>query len=232
MKKIYLVRHGKSTANAGGEILPNADIELTTLGHQQAKEVAQWVVQTLGDDIRSVGVSSYIRTLQTAQPLLDQLDITPTVIEGLQEFDLIGFSGLKGLTFEQRMAITNAYWKEADPAIPNAEDAESFQQFYQRIPKVLAQFATFESGNHVVFTHGYWISMLIWYLLGLPADQAQGVVKFRQFELCIRAQNGEVFCLTLPPDELSACYAPTITKVRICAAQNSDLSATVPTARH
>lgn len=29
MKKIYLVRHGQSTANAGGEVQPNAKIELT-----------------------------------------------------------------------------------------------------------------------------------------------------------------------------------------------------------
>ena len=123
------------------------------------------------------------------------------------------------------MALTDAYWQSADPAIANAEDAESFQQFYQRIPQVLKQFSTFEPGNHVVYTHGYWISMLIWYLLGLPADETQHVTKFRQFELSIRAQNGEVFCLTLPNDELKAQYAPTITKVRHCTDQNSDLSA-------
>ena len=225
MKKIYLVRHGQSTANAGGEIQPNAKIELTELGHKQAEEAAEWLLQTLGEDINSICVSSYIRTQQTAQPLLNKLNQTPKVIDGLQEFDLIGFSRLKGTTFTQRMALTEAYWQSADPAIANAEDAESFQQFYQRIPQVLKQFATFEPGNHVVYTHGYWISMLIWYLLGLPADETQHVTKFRQFELSIRAQNGEVFCLTLPSDELKGQYAPTITKVRHCTDQNSDLSA-------
>lgn len=225
MKKIYLVRHGQSTANAGGEVQPNAKIELTQLGHKQAEEAADWLLQTLGEEINSICVSSYIRTQQTAQPLLNRLKQIPRVIEGLQEFDLIGFSRLKGTTFEQRMALTDDYWQSANPAVPNAEDAESFQQFYQRIPQVLEQFADFEPGNHVVYTHGYWISMLIWYLLGLPADETQDVAKFRQFELSIRAQNGEVFCLTLPNSELKGQYAPTITKVRHCANQNSDLSA-------
>lgn len=231
MKKIYLVRHGQSTANAGGEAQPNAEIELTALGHQQAYEAAQWLEQTLGQDIKSVNVSSYIRTQQTAQPLVDRLNskhklnIKPQLIEGLQEFDLLGFKRLKGASFEQRMALTDAYWQSSDPAVPYAEDAESFRDFYQRIPKVLRQFEQFEPGNHVVYTHGYWISMLIWYLLGLPADDSQQVVKFRQFELSIRAKNGEVFCLTLPEQSLLADYAPSITKVRTCSDQNSDLSA-------
>ena len=225
MKKIYLVRHGQSTANAGGEAQPNAEIELTDLGRQQAQGVAEWVEQTLGNDIKSVCISNYLRTLQTAQPLLAKLNIKPKVIEGLQEFDLIGFSKLQGTSFKERMALTEAYWQGADPAVPNADDAESFLQFYQRIPQVLQQFQSFEAGNHVAYTHGYWISMLIWYLLGLPAKQPEDVTKFRQFELSIRAQNGEVFCLTLPETKNTDNYAPTITKVRICANQHSDLSA-------
>ncbi len=225
MKKIYLVRHGQSTANAGGVAQRNADIELTELGRRQAYDVAEWVLQTLGQDLKSVSVSRYIRTQQTAQPLLDKLNIQPKIIEGLQEFDLLGFSRLKDASFEQRMAMTDAYWQGSPPNIPHASDAESFQDFYQRIPKVLAQFKQFEPGNHVVYTHGYWISMLIWYLLGLPADQPEHVAKFRQFELSIRAQNGEVFCLTLPEAALKNKYAPSIIKVRTCVGQNSDLSA-------
>lgn len=225
MKKIYLVRHGQSTVNAGGEAQPNAEIELTELGHHQAQEVAEWLMQTLGGDIKTVSVSSYIRTQQSAQPLLASLNLKPKVIPGLQEFDLLGFSSLQGTTFAERMALTDGYWQASDPAVSYAEDAESFLQFYQRIPQVLKQFETFESGNHVAYTHGYWISMLIWYLLGMPAKQPQHVTKFRQFELAIRAQNGEVFCLTLPETENLGKYAPTLTKVRTLADQNSDLSA-------
>ena len=40
MHTIHFVRHGQSYANAGGVTQPNAEIELTELGHGQARLVA------------------------------------------------------------------------------------------------------------------------------------------------------------------------------------------------
>ncbi len=68
-----------------------------------------------------------VANVYSAQPLLDKLNIQPKIIEGLQEFDLLGFSCLKGASFEQRMAMTDAYWQGSPPNIPHAPDAESFQ---------------------------------------------------------------------------------------------------------
>lgn len=225
MRKIYLIRHGQSTANAGGEAQPNSQIPLTQLGHKQAHSVAQWVQHTLGDHIESISVSSFLRTQQTAQPLLERVAMSAQIIEGLQEFNYLSFSCIEGRDFATRLALMDEYWASAHPEYSQGADAESFAQFYQRVAKVLSDFEQFEDGNHVVYTHGFWISMLIWQLLGQSAQSDRDVVKFRQFEQSIRAQNGEVFCLTLPAKHSGQSYPPSITKVRSCPNQNSDLSA-------
>ena len=72
MKNIHLVRHAQSHANAGGHAMPNADIPITALGQEQAKQVADWLLETLGDDIASISVSEYLCTQQTAQYLLEK----------------------------------------------------------------------------------------------------------------------------------------------------------------
>lgn len=225
MKKLYLVRHGQSTTNAGGEMKANAEIELTQLGHEQARGVAGWIQDTLGEDIISIRVSSYIRTQQTAQPLLDLMGVEPTCVDGLQEFNFLSLAKTKNVSFARRLEMVDEYWATQNPEEPHGEDAESFHHFYNRVARVLEQFKTLPEGNHVVFTHGFWISMVAWQLLGQPLGSAELMRKFRQFEKSIRAQNGEVLCLTLPSADLAADYLPSITKARSLTNQNSDLSA-------
>lgn len=224
MKKIYLVRHGQSTTNAGGQMMPNADIELTDLGHQQARGVADWVIDTLGDDINGVHVSPYMRTRQTAQPLLDKLNVEPNIIESLHEFNYLSVAKTANLSFEERVAVAHYYWDNQQPSQAHGDDAETFDNFYERVAQGFEVFKTLSDGNHLVYTHGFWISMLIWQILGQPARGETAMRKFKQFEQSIRAQNGEVFCLVLPSDDMVDSYPPAITKVRILDDQQPDFS--------
>ncbi len=212
MKKIYIVRHGQSHTNAGGKAMPNAEIPLTELGQQQAVSVADWLLQATNKNICSIGVSKYLRTQQTAQPLVEKTALTPTIIEGLQEFNYLCFETIKGKTVEERMQIAERYWlKQAPDFIDGGDDtqAENFAMFVQRTQKVLTQLQRLEDGIHVLYSHGLWISMLIWIILAQPTDNNEAMQKFRQFELSIRAKNCEVFLLTLQKDCL-----PAMTKVR------------------
>jgi len=221
MKQIYLVRHGQSTSNAGGKAQPNAQIELTELGQQQVAEVAEWLEETLGDSVDEVHFSRFIRTQQTAQPYIDKVGIEPKVIEGLQEFDYLSFKKTNGTTFATRLQMADEYWLRQDPRQADGEDAESYHDFCERVAGVLEHFKTLPDGNHVVFTHGLWMSMLIWQLLGQPCEDNGDLQKFRQFELSIRPRNCEVFLLTL-----CEAHPPAITKVRTCAPTSSDVHAT------
>lgn len=221
MKQIYLVRHGQSTSNAGGEAQPNAQIELTELGQQQVAEVADWLEKTLGDSVDAVHFSRFIRTQQTAQPYIDKVGIEPNLIEGLQEFDYLSFNKTNGTTFATRLQMAEEYWLRQDPRHADGEDAESFHEFCERVEGVLEHFKALPDGKHVVFTHGLWMSMLIWQILGQPCVDNRHLQKFRQFELSIRPRNCEVFLLTLSEENI-----PAITKVRTCADTASDVHAT------
>lgn len=219
MKHIYLIRHGQSVSNAGGEAQLNAQIALTELGNKQATAVAEWIIATLGENIASINVSKFLRTQQTAQPLVDKTGIAATVIDNLQEFDYLSFKKMAGRSVAERWRMAEAYWLEKAPEELDGDDAESYQQFCTRVAKVLKHFATLEDGNHVVYTHGLWISMLIWQLLGQPNSNNENMRKFRQFEMSIRARNCEVFLLSLSDE-----HPPAITKVRSCNEAPKDIN--------
>lgn len=197
MKNIYLVRHAQSHANAGGHAMPNADIPITALGQEQANQVADWLIETLGDDIQSISVSAYLRTQQTAQPLLEKTGFEPTIIEGLQEFNYLNFANIEHKTPNEIRGLADNYWLTFEPDTLDGESAENFNQFVARVKKVQAYFDTLPEGNHVVFTHGLWISMLVWLMLGQPMDNNIAMQKYRQFEMAIRSKNCEVWQLML-----------------------------------
>lgn len=209
MKNIHLVRHAQSHANAGGHAMPNADIPITALGQEQAKQVADWLLETLGDDIASISVSEYLRTQQTAQYLLEKTGFQPTIIEGLQEFNYLNFADIEHKTSSEIRDLADNYWLTFEPDTLDEKGAENFNQFVARVKQVQAYFDNLPDGNHVVFTHGLWISMLIWLMLGQPTDNNIAMQKYRQFEMAIRPKNCDVWQLTLSDNA-----SPAITKVR------------------
>ncbi len=220
MKKIYLVRHGQTVSNTGEKHLPNLEGYLTDLGKTQAQSGADWLIDTL-PSIDGIYVSKFIRTQQTAEPLLEKTGMEPVVIDNLHEFDYLCLDTMQALPKHKRNAEADGFWQQYEPNTTHGEQTESFNQFSERVRQVLdEEFSKLPTGNHVIYTHGLWISMLIWQLLGQPLGTQLALRKFRQFELSIRAKNSEVFCLTLP-DVMSGAksnetYPPSITKARTC----------------
>ncbi len=208
MKNIYLVRHGETVSNAGGVAIKNSEIPLTALGKEQAKEVATWLLNNVCP-IDNVFVSKFIRTHQTAKPLLEKMNREPTVIDGLEEFNYINFSRIKHITAIERHKLSHNYWQTATPDYIDGKDAESFNQLQKRISKVLNYFDELPSGNYVVYTHGLWLSMFLWRLLNFSTTSNLAMQQFRQFEQAIKIKNTEVFLFQLQDKLL-----PSITKVR------------------
>lgn len=211
MKNIYLIRHGQTVSNAGGKAQRNPEIPLTPLGEQQAKDVADWVLAHLGK-LDSIGVSPFIRTHQTAAPLVATTGIQPTVIEGLQEFNYLSFDHIADLPATSRRAMAHDYWASKSPDdVDGGErgDAESFNAFNARIDKVIDTFSEMPDGNHVVYAHGLWLSMLLWRLLSLPMNDADTMRRFRQFEQAISIKNSEIFLL-----QFNGSVMPAISKIR------------------
>ncbi|MDO4643675.1 MAG: histidine phosphatase family protein [Cardiobacteriaceae bacterium] len=218
MKQIYLVRHGQSESNAGGAAKPNAIIPLTALGQTQAEEVADWLITRLGNNIASIGVSEYQRTHETAQPFAVRTGLTPRIISNLHEFNYLSFPLIDGLPFHERVQRAKDFWQNADTTTLDGDDSECFRHFVARVADVRQQFAALPDGNHVFFTHGLWLSMLIWQLLSLPTNDASTMLQFRFFAKAIHIRNCEVFLLTLSqhaPPSISKVYTQQATNLII-----------------
>lgn len=192
MKKIYLIRHAQSEANAGHALRPNHAINITEYGKGQAMELADWLNAHITEPVSDIFVSQYVRTHQTAQPYLTSQTRTPTVIEDLHEFNFLDFDNIKDLSFDEMRAIADEFWLKPSE-YQDGEMTDSFAHFVQRVRNVRAYFDTLPDGTYVVFTHGMWIGMLMWQILIGDSPRVLNMQKFHQFELMVRPKNCEVF---------------------------------------
>jgi phosphoserine phosphatase len=78
MEKIYLIRHGQDTDNAAGILNGRRDTKLTSLGIQQAKQVAQ---KLYDNDISIIYTSPLKRAYETARIIAEELGIDKIVVD-------------------------------------------------------------------------------------------------------------------------------------------------------
>lgn len=201
---VYLVRHGESESNAGGISQPNPEIVLSEQGHRQSKIIAEYLYQSLGKKIAAVYTSNYIRTLQTAQPLLEQSNLSAQTLNDLHEFNYLDFTDIANLNGKARQPIRERYWQHATPQTQLSADTESFIQFTQRVDNTLLfikeqiKIGTYDKQKTAVFyTHGIWLGMLAWRLLGNGVEQIAQMRRFRQFEQSLAINNCAVYTLIL-----------------------------------
>lgn len=175
MPAIYLIRHAESTSNAGGIALPNADIPLSGTGHIQARQLAE----RLSIRPAAVFTSTFIRTRQTAQPWLDKLGIEAQALELIREFDMLGYNVVKGLNAAQRAPYAANYRKRADLDL-RIGDGETFREFSARIEAFLHGLNSYPDQS-VFFTHGMFIRLIVWRLLGMRVNSQNQLREFFQF---------------------------------------------------
>ncbi|MGQ0287167.1 histidine phosphatase family protein [Pasteurellaceae bacterium 22721_9_1] len=191
MKTIYLIRHAESLANAGGKSMQDCDIPLSERGQQQAVQLAQRLPPA-----NLVFTSAFLRTQQTAQYYLQQQQLTSQVLPILNEFSYLAFEEIDGLNAEQRKPISLAYWEKSDPYYKCGEKTDSFAEFSQRVDLFLQQTKNFPDQT-CCFTHGIWIALLVWKLLGFNTKTAEDMRAFRQFQLHLPMTNTMIWELKL-----------------------------------
>lgn len=123
MKRIKLVRHGESAANAGQASRNHESIPLTHRGLEQAITVARSFTKAP----ELIVASPFSRAQATAQ---ETSAIFPTVaIETwpIQEFTYLAPARCVDTTVAQRRDWVDAYWARAEPAFCDGEGAESFR---------------------------------------------------------------------------------------------------------
>ena len=193
MKSIYIIRHGQSLATTGAESMPDKTIPITDLGQSQAQDLCQYWQANLPAP-STIYHSQMLRTQQTAQPFYQYYDIAPHEWGLLNELSCLGFATVKGLIGEQRSKIAQQYWLSATIHHRDAEDADSFADFLDRVDDFIIA-APDLPDNSLCFGHGQWIGLLAWRLLGCKIENNRDMQKFRQFQTAIPMYNTVVYRL-------------------------------------
>lgn len=173
-KKIFLVRHGQSDANAGGVAVTSfSEIPLTEKGKEQARNFAENF--NMKPDL--IICSPFLRTKQTSQPLCDKYPDTPFEIDqNVREFSYICPEYSYGKTIEQRKQRVNEYWTRLNPSFHDSESVECFSQFVERAKAFIQSVRHKKEDCIVVFSH-FLFMLLIEIIQQYPNDSDLDLMK-------------------------------------------------------
>jgi len=160
--ELLLVRHGESAPANPAEPFPlvdgHGDPPLAPEGHWQAEALARRLSR---EAIDAVYVTSLRRTLETAAPLAERLDLDPIVEPDLREVHLGAWEG--GLYRKKAAAhdpiFLQAMAEQRWDLIPGAESNAALRA--RTVPALARIAERHPDGRAVVFTHGGVIGCLL-----------------------------------------------------------------------
>lgn len=154
MKKIWLIRHGESIANAGQATDNHEMIPLSTVGIRQAQDLA--LSMTEKPDL--IITSPYLRAQQTALQTIGKFPGVPTGIwDCVHEFVYLAPATCVGTTSVQRRPRVISYWRHCDPAYIDGEGAESYHHLLERIDQTRRLLERRRERFIIIFTHAQFI---------------------------------------------------------------------------
>jgi probable phosphoglycerate mutase len=125
---LILVRHGQPDWTP--DRIARNDPDLTTLGHEQAKRVAQRLAEL--EQVEELWVSSMNRALQTSVPVSTELETVPEVYDWLQEINNPpGWDGSPADEIER--ALRDSNFRTREEMWDGLPGGESFRAFHQRV---------------------------------------------------------------------------------------------------
>ncbi len=197
MLNIYLVRHGQDEDNVVGILNGHRDMALTSLGLDQAQELALFIKE---QNLKFIKVfsSPLKRAYQTALKITDVLGLeNPEILPELIERDfgvLTGKPTSEIFNLPENLLIrtkTITYFLEA-------EGAESFPETLLRAQKLLKRIsANYQDGNLLLVSHGDFGKMLYAAYYNLPWEDVLRSFHFGNTEMILlsatKPKNTEIF---------------------------------------
>ena len=183
-KTISFIRHGESQANAGGISQQQHTIALTEKGHQQARDV----VNFLPTQPAKVFTSAFLRTQETAVPYCAISGVSPTVDAQLNEFHILSHELIAGMDGQSRKVMANDYWCAADLEKRMGAMADTFYEFACRVSTWINTLDDF-ADNTVIFGHGMWLGMLKWQLAGNTVHSSADMAAYYAFQKELALEN-------------------------------------------
>lgn len=154
---VILIRHAESEANAGLPTETPHSIPLTARGHEQARAFAEkWA-----DEPALIVVSPFIRTQQTAAPLMKRFPGVSVEEWPVHEFTYLNPEQYRGTTEAHRGVFARDYWRRCDAHWNDGGGAESFVDLIARVDELERRLMPCVEGHTLVFTHGYFMKALL-----------------------------------------------------------------------
>jgi broad specificity phosphatase PhoE len=172
--ELWLIRHGESAVPDGLCASTSALLELTPKGIKQA--------QCLAIAVRSppylIVVSPFVRTLQTARPMIERYPNTLIEEWPVQEFDYVHLPEGQNTLKMYRQVLIDAFWERNDPDYSDGEGLETFYSLMGRVKVVVDRIKMQNNRNILMFTHGFFIRVLVWSLLSGQWEPTKDAMKF------------------------------------------------------
>ncbi|MDB5188646.1 MAG: histidine phosphatase family protein [Candidatus Nomurabacteria bacterium] len=151
MKKVLLIRHAESIANSGEASSDPRSIPLSQAGHRQSEELTKKIL-TCPD---LIVLSRYLRTHQTAQPLLNVFPQARLEIwDNAHEFTYLDQSCCIGMNAAQRKPLIEEYWSRNDTNYCDGGNAETFLDFLMRAANCMNGIRSRKESEILLFSHG------------------------------------------------------------------------------
>lgn len=199
MPTIHFIRHGESTSNAGLRTVHPALTPLTERGIVQAAQTSL----AFDSAPHLIAISPYIRTRQTAQPLIERFPSAPLVEWPVHEFTMLAPHHWDGTTVVERRPAAHAYWERGDPFYCDGEGAESFVDLMERVQQTRALIEKQKDGVVIVFSHGEFIRAFWWRMLIAHYEpDADAMRRFRAFIHAFRFPNCGILKFHFDGDEI------------------------------
>jgi len=185
---VTIFRHGQSTANAGEPSDDPASIELTPLGWEQARMIAEAPTGAPG----LIVTSPFLRTKQTARPTVERFPSVAQEEWPIQEFTYLPAEPFKGTTRADRVEFAAAFWDRSDPFYREGPGAESLNDLFVRVYDMFDRLDRIGSATNeiAIFGHGMFMRAILWGVLTniwtMTPDTMQG---FRSFCLSFPIPN-------------------------------------------
>lgn len=150
--KLFLTRHGESTANRDGIIQGHADYPLSDLGREQATELA-YRIKNKGlkfDKIFSSDLKRAAETTRIIAEIINDQNIEYTSL--IREFDLGIYSGRKQSDLQTKGDdFLEEVWKDQTIKVPGGE---CVQDMVTRIEKFMKSLLQSSHSTVLVIAHG------------------------------------------------------------------------------
>lgn len=161
VRRVLLVRHPETHANASRCYLGTSDSEYTLAGAEQLTRIVAAVAEFRPQELYT---SPLARCMRAARAMA-VTGIEPFVIDGLAEID---FGEADGLTYDETVAFDLPVSLDGDG--PVARGGERLDAFRERVIEAGESVGPGLDGRAVVITHGGVMRLLLGAWLGIPDE--------------------------------------------------------------